>query len=165
MQFGFCGEFSWTTPARAAGYDFAEWTVSNLLGPRQSDAEFAPNLAAIRAAALPYPAANGFIPADLKITGPHVDRGALEAYATRAFARAQTAGVDVIVFGSGGARAIPEGYSRDAAWEQLVAFTKMIAPVAAAHAVTVVVEPLNRTGGRNNHGHITCRRRGPSSSQ
>ena len=51
--------------------------------------------------------------------------------------------MDTIVFGSGGARRIPDGYDRGEAWQQLVAFGKLIGPIAKKNDVTIVVEPLN----------------------
>jgi len=47
------------------------------------------------------------------------------------------------VFGSGGARRIPEGFDPRAAHDQIVAFCGMVAPLAHDHGVVVVVEPLN----------------------
>jgi sugar phosphate isomerase/epimerase len=101
-------------------------------------------LTSIRQAAVPAIAANSFVPGELKITGPAVDLNALEAYASTAFERAARAGLQTIVFGSGGARRIPDGFDREAAWQQLVRFGECIGPLAAARRVTVVVEPLNR---------------------
>jgi sugar phosphate isomerase/epimerase len=53
--------------------------------------------------------------------------------------------VEVIVFGSGAARRIPDGFSTNRAYDQLVAFGSMVAPLAQRQGVTVVVEPLNRS--------------------
>ncbi len=49
-----------------------------------------------------------------------------------------------MVFGSGGARRVPDGFSKDEAFEQLVAFGKRIAPEARSHGITVAIEPLRR---------------------
>ena len=51
----------------------------------------------------------------------------------------------VIVFGSGGARNIPDNFSRGEAWKQLIDFGKRAAALAAANGITIVVEPLNRS--------------------
>ena len=66
------------------------------------------------------------------------------AYVTTTFARAEQAGVQVVVFGSGGARQVPDGWSRDEANRQLAAFGRMLAPIAARHGVTVAIEPLRK---------------------
>lgn len=144
MQFGVCGNTDLAAIAARVSYDYAEWSVPALLKPRESEDAFLAGLDAIRSGALPYPVANGFIPGDLKITGPEVDNSALQAYVTTTMERAESAGVEVIVFGSGGARRIPEGFDPAMAREQLVAFSRMVAPIAHDHGITVVVEPLNK---------------------
>jgi sugar phosphate isomerase/epimerase len=120
-----------------------EWGVSKLLVPNESEDVFLAALEKVKAAKLPFEACTGFIPGDLKITGPEVDSAALEAYVTTAMTRARHAGVDTIVFGSGGARRIPDGFDPNEAHEQIVTFCRMVAPLAQDNGVTVVVEPLN----------------------
>ncbi len=144
MRFGVCADPQAAPTLAAAGFDFIELHVQNHLKTLEGDDAFQPALATIRTAPLPAPAANCFLPASLKVTGPVIDAAALEAYALTAFARAQAAGIRTIVFGSGGARRIPDGFDRGSAWKQLVWFGQLIAPLAQDHDVTVVVEPLNR---------------------
>src|SRR5512141_1428350 len=144
MKFGVCCDPKLAHIAKAAGYDYFEWSVGDYLHPRESEAVFEAALEQVRAVGLPCPAANVFIPGDLKITGPNAHLESLEAFVRTALRRAEIAGVETIVFGSGGARRIPDGFGRDKAWEQLVQFGKMLAPIAAQHQVTIAVEPLNR---------------------
>ena len=144
MQLGVCGDPATAAAASQASFDFVEGTVGGLLKPREPEDAFRQALAAARAAALPVSALNCFVPADLKITGPAVDLSVLSAYVATAMVRAEQAGVETIVFGSGGARRIPDGFDRQAAHRQLVAFCAMAAPLAGAHGVTLVVEPLCR---------------------
>ena len=144
MKYGVCGGMERGEVAAAAGYDYMEWSVAELLCPRQPEVAFQALSASLKASALPYKVANGFVPGDLKITGPAADLAALEAYVRSVMERAQRFGLDTIVFGSGGARQIPYGFDRQAAHGQLLAFCRMVGPIAQAHAVTVVVEPLNK---------------------
>lgn len=144
MKFGVCCAPGSAAAAAKAGFDFIEGAVGGFLKPREPQAAFQAALDEVRAAPLPCPVVNCFVPGDLKITGPAVNLPALRDYVTTVFERAEQAGVEVIVFGSGGARAIPDGFAREAAREQLVAFGSMLAPLARDHGVTVVVEPLNR---------------------
>lgn len=130
--------------AARAGFDYWESNVIGILHPREDEDAFQRSVAALRSAALPCPVLNCFIPGDLKITGPAVDGDALDRYMETVLDRAQRAGVDIIVFGSGGARQVPDGFDRSAAWDQLVRFGQRVAAVAAAHQVVVVVEPLSR---------------------
>jgi sugar phosphate isomerase/epimerase len=144
MEYGVCGEPKVAGILAGTGYDFVELHVQRDLRTMEQEEAFLPRLREIKAAPVPAAVANCFVPGSLKITGPEVDVDALKRYVTTAFGRAQQAGIDTIVFGSGGARRIPEGFDRDSAWEQLVGFGSMIAPIAKHHDVTVVVEPLNR---------------------
>ena len=73
MRFGVCGDMGVAAIAAGVSYDYAEWNVAGLLAPREPEDVFRTSLEAIRAAELPYPVANGFVPGDLKITGPAVD--------------------------------------------------------------------------------------------
>ncbi len=130
--------------AAAAGYSFFEWNAGTFLRPRESEADFAAALAAARRAPIPCAAVNCFVPPDLKITGPTADLAALEAYVRVALRRAEAAGLQRIVFGSGGARQIPDGFDPARARAQIAAFCGMLAPIAGAHRVTVAVEPLHR---------------------
>jgi sugar phosphate isomerase/epimerase len=143
MKLGVCADPQNGLALVAAGFEFLELHVQNHLKTLEGDEAFGPALAAIRAAPIPALAANCFVPGSLKITGPEVDASALERYVRVALARAEQAGIETIVFGSGGARQVPEGTDRGQAWEQLVDFGRMVAPIAAAHGVTIVVEPLS----------------------
>jgi sugar phosphate isomerase/epimerase len=150
MQYGVCADPRVAPEVASAGFDFIELHVQNHLRTLEGDDAFQPALEAILSAPLPALAANCFLPASHKVTGPDVDPLALERYAATAFGRAEEAGIRTIVFGSGGARQIPDGFDRDAAWKQLVWFGQLIGPLAQAHGITVVVEPLNRARGECN---------------
>jgi len=144
MKLGVCGDPQNSQVLAEAGFEYVELNVQSHLKPLEDESVFAAELERIRSSALPTPVANVFVPGSLKISGPEADLAALEAYVRVVFARARRAGIQTIVLGSGGARRIPEGYDRGAAWQQLVAFGKMIGPLAQAHDIVIVVEPLNQ---------------------
>ncbi len=146
MLFGVCGDPEMAKTAGRVGYDYAEWRVGSVLCPREDDEAFRMSLDATRSVDIPIPALNCFVPGDLKITGPSVDIDALHDYVTTCMQRAERAGVETIVFGSGGARSVPEGFDRERAHEQLVTFARMSASIAREHGVTVAVEPLSEQG-------------------
>jgi sugar phosphate isomerase/epimerase len=143
MIFGVCGDPNLGRIAKEIGFDYFEWSVNGLLHPREDEAAFFAALAEAKTVGIPCPALNVFIPGDLKITGPAVDFAALEQYVRVTMQRAEKAGVERIVFGSGGARRIPDGFDRPTAWRQLVAFCQMVGKHAQQHGVTLVIEPLN----------------------
>jgi sugar phosphate isomerase/epimerase len=145
MQLGFCTDPATlaSLPARPA-CDFIEGHVVNFMTPEAPDADWAPRAAAVRACGYPMPAANVLLPPTLKVSGPNVDYARLDRYATNVFRRAKEVGMTLIVFGSAGARMVPEGFSSATAFEQYVDILKQFGPLAEENGVTLVVEPLNR---------------------
>jgi len=141
MKFGICGGADSFEKA-LEGLDYIEESVGGALCPREDEAAFEAALAKCSSAVAPVIAANCFLPGDLKSTGPDVDCEALDAYVATAFARAEQVGIRKIVFGSGGSRQVPDGFDKGEAFEQLVAHLKRWGPIAAAHKVTIVIEPL-----------------------
>lgn len=143
MLFGICGGPDLAKTAREAGFAYWEWSVPGLLKPLESDDAFAESLKAARETRLPCPVLNQFLPATHKVTGPSVDMAQLRQFVTVAFDRAQKAGVTHIVFGSGGARQVPDGFDHRAAQGQIADFLRMAGPLALANKVTIALEPLN----------------------
>ena len=142
IQVGFCTPLSNIDAARAAGFDYLELSTSEIAG--LSDAAFEDAAAHIRQVGIATPAANLFLPAAMKVTGPSIDQAQQMAYVKKAFARLSRLGTQIVVFGSGGARMVPDGFPRDRAFQQLVDFGRRIAPEARANGITVAIEPLRR---------------------
>jgi len=145
MNIGICCHPKDVEGLEADGFDFIEAGVQGFLVPEQEESVFLANLESARRAVKPLKAANGFLPGDLKCTGPNIDRERLVRYATSAFKRAEQVGIGIIVFGSGAARAVPEDYPKEQALKDFVEVLKLMGPVAQLHGVTLVVEPLNRS--------------------
>ncbi len=143
MLFGLCTSLRAVQSLPAGVFDFVEENVQGYLVPEKSEAEFQTNLDLAKSVPLPVSAANCFLPGSLKCTGLRIDEARLANYAAVAFARAEKAGIRTIVFGSGGARQLEDGFPREHAIEQFIAFGKVLAPLAQRHGVTVVIEPLN----------------------
>ncbi|MCE7983486.1 MAG: sugar phosphate isomerase/epimerase [Caldilinea sp. CFX5] len=143
MRFGCCCSIEQAAVAQAAGFDYIETTVVSLL-PEATEPFFAPLLETYQAAPMPVRACNVFLPGDLKIVGPAVDWVRVDAYVRTALRRVKLVGADLVVFGSGKARMAPADFARSTAEDQLVDFLQLVAEVATAHAMTVVIEPLNR---------------------
>ena len=93
-----------------AGYSFVEENVRGFLVPAESDTVFEEKLALLKESRLPVEACNSFLPGNLKCVGPAPAHEEILKFGETAFRRAQMAGIKTIVFGSGGARAIPEGF-------------------------------------------------------
>ncbi|MEP6671022.1 MAG: sugar phosphate isomerase/epimerase family protein [Chthoniobacter sp.] len=125
-------------------FDFVEENVQTLLVPEEDEAAFRERLAIVRSLAKPVAAANRLLPADLKPVGPVVDEARLQRWGESVFRRAEEVGVKTIVWGSGGARRVPEGFSKEQAREQFLRAVASYAPLAERHGVLIVIEPVCR---------------------
>lgn len=143
MEIGLCAPVDKAQEAREAGFDYLECPLVSLLADEDDDA-FAPVLKRYTSADLPVRAFNMFLPSTHKVTGPEVDWERLQRYTERALRRAVGVGATCAVFGSGGARNVPEGFPPDEALEQLVRFLRYAGEVAAETGIVVAIEPLRR---------------------
>jgi len=140
IQVGYCTSLKNLAAAKTAGFDYVELATTEIAA--LSDADFERTVLEIESIGLPTPVANLFLPATLKVTGPDIDPQQQSNYVARAFERLSRVGVRLVVFGSGAARRLPGGFATEAGYRQLVEFGRRIAPMAAARAMTVAIEPL-----------------------
>jgi sugar phosphate isomerase/epimerase len=142
MRYGYCTSDAARVETLARlGYDFVERGASALL-PFEDAAAWAPARDRIQSAPLPTEALAGFIPAHLKVTGPEVNRAALQRYLEAVIGRAAEIGVEVINWGSAASRLVPDGWPMATAWAQLEEFCHQMADVARGSGVTIVIEPV-----------------------
>jgi sugar phosphate isomerase/epimerase len=127
---------------KAAGFDYMEVRTSEIAA--LSDADYESAAAKFKQVGLPVLAANLFIPSNIKVTGPNIDKDRQMEYVRLALDRVSRLGVRLVVFGSGGARQVPEGFSKQEAFQQLVDFGKRIAPEARSRNITIAIEPLRQ---------------------
>ena len=123
------------------GYDYVELGLSGLAA--LSEEQFQQVLKVLKDNNLPCEACNNFVPASVRLTGPDADMEKARAYVEKALSRAKQAGVKVVVFGSSGAKNVPEGFDKEKAYQQIVEFCRMVEPYAAAADITIAIEPLN----------------------
>ena len=127
--------------AKEIGYDYIEFGVANFAAMSEEDMEKAVQYH--NQGLLTVESCNGFIPATLPLVGDQVDVDAVRAYLQKVLPRMASVGVETVVFGSGGARRVPEGISDEQAWQQLDAFMTMAEEIARPLGITIVIEPLN----------------------
>jgi len=142
-RIGVCTGISNNGIIAAAGYSYVEEAVRSFLIPAEDDTAFQAKLALLKDSKLPVEACNNFIAGNLKSVGPAAVHDDILKFMEIAFRRAQMAGIKTIVFGSGGSRSIPEGFSKDEAREQFISLCKKMAPIAGKYNVVVSLEPLN----------------------
>ncbi len=126
----------------AAGFDFAEFGLSWIHG--LSEEEYQKVLHQVQASPIKVEACNGMLPGEIKVTGPDASEAAQREYLDKAFRRAQALGVKVVVFGSGAARGVPEGFPQDEAWRQIAAYLKVASEYCGKYGIDVAIEPLRR---------------------
>jgi len=126
----------------APGYAHIEISAAATLAG-QNPAPDAVNMTSLKALRPPVRAFNCFVPGEIKTVGPDVVRDRVEAYVATTIGRVAELGAEVVVFGSGGSRRVPDGYPRTAAWDQLVWFLGRCADHAEQHGLTIAIEPLN----------------------
>lgn len=144
MRFGICAPLSALEAVTAVGYDYIEPPVTALLQPEQPEADVMPPLLARLAASRLKPVIfNLLLPGDLKVVGPEIDPERQKRYLQTAFRRAKMLGGEIAVFGSGGARRIPEGWPEAEASRQTLAFLGRCGEAAQPHGMAVAIEPLN----------------------
>lgn len=144
MRYGMCvqnPQIDFIDEIAALGYDYVEGRF-NLF--TDCDEELVEKMkAALERTGLKCEACNCFIPGNLRLTGDEVDEEALKAHIEKGMSGASKLGCKIVVFGSGGARNIPETISRERGCEQIVHFLRdIVAPIAEKYGITVVTEPL-----------------------
>ncbi|HVI42057.1 MAG TPA: sugar phosphate isomerase/epimerase family protein, partial [Anaerovoracaceae bacterium] len=127
---------------RDCGYDYVELPLAEIMSlPKEEYDRLASRL---YEAGIPCESCNNFFPPAMRLTGPTVDFGAVGDYVDRAVAAAGTLGARNIVFGSGGAKRVPEGFPKPEAYEQIVRLLRYAGTVASQHGITISIEPLRQ---------------------
>ena len=142
IRLGVCAKPESAALLAGLGFEYIEIGLSWLAG--LSDEEFEKQLSIAKAAPIGVEAANGMVPGEVKITGPDAKEETIRAYLEKAFFRASKIGVKVVVFGSGAARGVPEGFPFGEAWRQVASFLTIAEEYCEKYDITIAIEPLRR---------------------
>lgn len=142
VPLGYCARLQEIEAVRAAGFDYVELRTSELAALPDTGFEALAEELKRRGPAVPVTYL--FIPPEIKLTGPAADEAEQMRYLKVALPRVARLGTTTVVFGSGPARQVPEGFPKEKAWEQLVAFCRRLGPEARAHGITIAIEPQRR---------------------
>ena len=153
MRFGCCGSMVAMKPdgtgieiieqLEEIGYDYIELSLAHLMA--LPELEFLKIKERIFSLGINCEVCNNFFPPYLKLTGNEIDTLKIEAYVRKSIEMAGQLGVKIIVFGSGSAKNVPDGFSKDKAWEQLIAILKYINEIAKRYNILIAIEPLRKT--------------------
>lgn len=120
---------------KSLGFDYAESHCQEIASKPIE------HLDAMKATGLPVVAANCFI--GLRVVGEEKDGEKITEYLDRLFKNASYLGLKYLVFGSSGARRIPEGMSLEDGRAEIVDFLKnYVVPRAEKYNLPVAIEPL-----------------------
>jgi len=141
MRIGICTSPEFLTDAAEAGYAYAEMTCATLLYD-QDEAAFAPARKQYLDSPISIEAFNVFLPGTHRVTGPDVDLKKVGAHMEIVLRRASEVGASIMVFGSGGARKLPEGWPLEKGRQQYVEAARLAGEIAAKYGMTIALEPL-----------------------
>ena len=146
MRYGMCMQID--SPERVevvknAGFDYIECGFCKL--SRAEDEVFEMFKAALVKNDIKCEAANGFLPKDIPLIGDEYDEKKTVDYIEKGMKRGAEIGLKTVVFGSSGARKVPEGVSYAEGFRQLGEVLKnVISPLAKKYGITIVMEPLRK---------------------
>ncbi len=123
------------------GYDYAELSVNSFA--TFDEERFNEFYAEVMKLGFPCEAACGFVPGDIRLMGEEADGVRIKDYIRLALKRSYLLGIKTIVFGSGGARRVPDGMTREEGVSHIVAFLRdIVSPEAAKYGIMIAIEPL-----------------------
>lgn len=132
----------WLPVLRQAGYDYVELPLAQIMD--FSEETFCALLEELKTLGIPCEACNNFFPKEVRLTGETVCFDQIQTYVEHAVSRAVRLGAKVIVFGSSGAKNVPEGFDPAMAFEQVVQVLRLVSEAVAPYGIQIAIEPLNR---------------------
>jgi sugar phosphate isomerase/epimerase len=124
------------------GFDYTELSLSDIAAlPEGAFADLARRVERSR---IQCEACNNFFPRTIRLTGAEARLHVALDYARHALDRAARLGARIVVFGSSGAKNVPVGFSRGAAWHQIVELLQQLGSIATQHNLTIAIEPINK---------------------
>lgn len=140
IRLGICTALQNAQAISDMGYDYLEVSMTQVAG--MSDAEFTEYLARAKQSPLVVEAMNGMIPADYPLCSDQGTGEGVQKYLLRAFGRAQQLDTKVVVFGSGGARRLPDGMTQAQGYAYIAKYLELAGDIAQAHGMRIAIEPL-----------------------
>jgi sugar phosphate isomerase/epimerase len=145
-EIGVVGEIEKDSLFHSAGFTCLIDNAGRLLSPKNvSDEQFESKLAMIKTSKIKLMGVNVFMPGDMKLVGPNVDEQRILDHATIVFKRCKSAGMKMVVWGSGGSRRIPDGFDPAKARKQFINIARKVSAIAKEYDIVMAFESLNST--------------------
>ncbi len=140
MKIGICRNMKECLEGYPHKADYVEISAMDILGAQK---EIYPEFkkAVDKGEIITY-SCNGLFPGDVRLTGD-VNWDTVKAYCDETFYKLAEVKIHMLVFGSGKAKHVPDGFDRQKAWDQLYELGALLSDTAKQYGQTVVVEPLS----------------------
>lgn len=152
MTFGCCSNMiacnpdgtgsEWIDKIAEFKYDYVELPLAQLMELQEDEIKTIKET--LKKNEISCESCNNFFPVHVRLTGMDVDRVKIREYYTKALNRAKDLGALVVVFGSGPAKNVPDGYSKKEGYLQVVDLLKEVGKTAEELGITITIEPLRR---------------------
>lgn len=142
MKFGICAGTDIISNAKKYGMDYFESSVVGLNSLTED--EFNLFLKNQQESPIKCEVLNILFPGSISIVGPNADKQEIKNYLNSSLERASRAEVEIIVFGSGRSRFLPDGFSFETAMQQLYEISYLLGETAKKYGLMIAFEPLNR---------------------
>ncbi len=140
IKLGICTSIDNAQLMKEIGYDYVELGLSSIALMEEN--EYQELLQKVKASPLPVESANSMLPGDFVLCSEEGTGERVRAYLEKAFTRAEELGIEMVVFGSGAARRLPDDMSESEGYKLLSQFLRMAASIAERHLITIAIEPL-----------------------
>lgn len=142
MKFGFCTGIENYYELVRIGYDYIELAGMSIY--KMSDDEFLKCKNIIDNGPIKCENINAFLLPEIKVLGDQVDEKKLIEYVKKVVYRAHLLRAKAICFGSPSSRIIPDGYSKEKAYQQALSFVEMTMGVAEPYGIRILIEALGK---------------------
>jgi len=139
MKIGVCCSPDFIGQVKAAGYDYWEVHLANLI--RMDEESFETLRKRVEVLQFPAEASNCFFSGDVNLYAD--DLTSVAAYTETGMKRLAALGGKVAVVGSGGLRKIPEGEPRAVYEEKFAGVMRLCGEIARKYGIILALEPLN----------------------
>ena len=138
---------------RNIGYDFVEFNFSALRNESESFIKECADL--LKELNMPCISMNCLLLGDFVLIGDDRDHSKVREHVEETLEKIQPLGTKTFVMGSGKARSVPDGYSREKAMEQIESlFCDVLAPAAKKYDSVIAIEELRK---EECNIFVTCR--------
>jgi len=141
VEVGVCGPVDDFAKADQYGFDYFEPAAAGVAA--LNDKAFADFRERVLKSRIRCKRFNSFI-RTLQVVGPNVNQDALTSYLSSTLDRCRQLGAGIVVWGSASSRNVPEGYSREKAWQQIVDFLQSAGGIARSNNIVLAIEPLRK---------------------